>query len=135
MRFNYNEIVTGSGRNFIFSEALRAFTQNPLFGLGLGNFKYLNMTGNRTHNLFLELLVETGIIGFSLFSILIFRILFNLRRIKNEFIPFYFALVALLINGFTINMLDLRHLWLVLGLLSSTDTNKTNLHCEIEGVS
>ncbi len=80
-------------------ESWRIFTAHPVLGVGIGSMHYyvknyyVLMTGNfelvKAHNLFLELLVENGIIGTLLFSILIvfiFRILYkNCTSFKKGF--------------------------------------------------
>lgn len=131
-RLSYNELLQGSGRNYIFSEAVEVFMDKPVFGVGLGNFKNISSSGNRTHNLYLELLTETGLIGFLIFITMSLRIVAKINRINPRYIPYYFIFIAMLLNGLTINMLDLRHFWLIIGVLSSNliYKNKTSF---IEG--
>lgn len=131
-RISYNDLMEGSGRNVIFSEAIETFIDNPFWGVGLGNFKNISQSGTRTHNLYLELLTETGLIGFLIFFIIIIRIVTIINRIDQIYISYYFSFIAMLLNGFTINMLDLRHFWLIIGVLSSNliYKNKTSF---IEG--
>ena len=69
--------------------ALDAFLDNPLFGVGYGNFMEI---GNRiyhtpldvkVHNLFLSSLAENGIVGFSLLLLSITALLFRLAVWKT----------------------------------------------------
>jgi O-antigen ligase len=63
------EDATGSGRTEIWKTALQAFERSRLVGVGLENFKEvyaLYVTGSRgkgTHNTFLMVLIELGVIG------------------------------------------------------------------------
>lgn len=54
----------------IWQEAFKTFLQNPLYGIGAENFE-INIAGVTfvTHNDYLRLLAETGIIGFCSFAI------------------------------------------------------------------
>lgn len=81
-----------SGRMKLWSRAFNLFKDNPVFGIGWGNFKlHLTDTYNafndgqlsNAHNNYLQLLCETGIIGFILFAVPLFYILSRtLRRIR-----------------------------------------------------
>jgi O-antigen ligase len=83
--YNFSKIKTSASvfsRVGTWQESIRIFENHPIIGIGLGNMHYyvenylVKVTGNYTlvkaHNLILELLVETGIIGFSIFFILLF---------------------------------------------------------------
>lgn len=77
-RFFSGEDIT-SGRSSLFNWAIRVFLNNPIFGIGWGNYKK-TVVGVATlvssldvHNVYLQLLCETGIIGFICFvSVFIF---------------------------------------------------------------
>lgn len=52
-----------NGRFMLYSSAISYFFENPVFGIGWGKFAILeDITG--VHNIYLQLLCETGIIGF-----------------------------------------------------------------------
>lgn len=69
---------TSSGRTTIWIYAMSLFRKNPVLGIGWDAFKYSNhlsraLEGLDCHNVFLQLLVETGIVGvvpFCLFFII-----------------------------------------------------------------
>ena len=79
----------------IFMAGLRMFTEFPLMGLGQGDFYRLsanlgfsqsaflsaNVNGENAHNYFLQVLAETGLIGFSIFILLL---VYPLVRAKNK---------------------------------------------------
>ncbi len=58
-----------SGRIVLYEGALQHFLQKPLFGIGWERFQFLeDVPGSmHTHNIYLELLCETGIVGFTVF--------------------------------------------------------------------
>lgn len=90
-----------SDRDLIFIDALRIFSENPLFGVGLGGFASHTVIDSIAwpHNFFLEILCETGIVG----SVLLFVILLNYwfkNKVRLKLLTahrsFYFLAVAVL---------------------------------------
>jgi O-antigen ligase len=79
------EEITGGVRLTIDRDCLRMFLKRPFLGWGLGTFPtvypqfrsfYTNFFVNEAHNDYLQLLVETGVAGFSIalwFLVLLFR--------------------------------------------------------------
>jgi O-antigen ligase len=67
-------------RSMLIKEQFREFIENPVFGFGFGNTD----PGWEVHNMFLEVLYETGIIGAILFSIIIFMISNKIIRIWKK---------------------------------------------------
>ena len=73
-----------SGRIFLYKKAIELFEQKPLFGWGPGVFNNMFETG--THNLYLQLLCENGMVGFTLFcSILVINLTYSLKKVKQNF--------------------------------------------------
>ena len=71
---------TGSreARRIVMQEGLDAFIENPLTGVGAGQFKNYNPPGKRerwkeTHNALIQVGAETGVLGLALFAFLIVR--------------------------------------------------------------
>jgi hypothetical protein len=66
------EIATGDlqGRTVLWREGLAAFTEHPLIGVGSNMFRSVNTVGKVAHNSFVSVLVELGLIGFTLFGII-----------------------------------------------------------------
>jgi O-antigen ligase len=66
--FNLNE-GSNQGRLAIWQESFNVFLENPILGVGLGNYPlttnpYLDYrTSVTSHNLYLDILAETGIFG------------------------------------------------------------------------
>ena len=74
-----------SGRSRLTSWAIELFRQNPIVGIGWGRYRTTTL-GNATrvkyldtHNVYLQLLSETGIIGFAAFA-LVFALSWNMTR-------------------------------------------------------
>lgn len=88
-----------SGKGIIDSSTLRrqemiefglnAFSQQPVWGYGLDNFKALFFTErglySYAHNNYIEVLVDFGILGFFLYYGYFAYILYELIKIKNDF--------------------------------------------------
>lgn len=83
-----------SGRDVFWTDIWVMITKNPLFGIGKTGYKFefMNITGfyMSPHNMFMEVLVTSGIVGFIFFIVFFFRILraatFPLLK-KGEYFP------------------------------------------------
>ncbi|USD94748.1 hypothetical protein CTT30_00885 [Vibrio coralliilyticus] len=68
-----SDVHRASGRFDIWSNAIDIIIDNPYFGVGVYSFAKWNMAlfndAHHTHNTYLDILVESGIFGFTLFSI------------------------------------------------------------------
>lgn len=80
---------TLSGRTELYALALRLFKQHPIIGIGWGNFReqslhvYTETNSNtyEVHNVFLQLLCETGIVGLLAFLVtIIWMLVYTIRR-------------------------------------------------------
>ena len=80
---------TLSGRAQLYDLALRLFRQHPIVGIGWGNFREQSMhvynslstKTFETHNVYLQLLCETGILGLAAFLITItWMMVYTIRR-------------------------------------------------------
>lgn len=91
------------GRLFLWSYAWKVFKANWLLGVGFDNFRYVKhfygypgqlwwIIRFHAHNIFLEMLVDLGVIGFIGFCWLYLRTLFRLDRIVRARTPDRWAL-------------------------------------------
>jgi len=74
-------------RIFANYEALRLFIQNPIFGIGFGNFTFgggIFTVLIYPHNIFSEIMSETGVIGLILFLGIIITTFTYLKRINKK---------------------------------------------------
>ena len=97
-----------------FVVAARMFLENPFFGQGPRSFRYLcseerflkndGICTTHPHNLFLQILAETGLFGFMLiFTLLIFslkKIFTSTQKRNNLFHIRYISLIAIFVNLF-----------------------------------
>lgn len=106
-----------SGRNIIYIQTIETIKENFLFGSGIfgyiGKIDYRNVNGTfYPHNIFLEILLHFGIIGFIVFFIIIF---FTVRKIYFErkkgykidniyFVSIILSLKLLLSNSYLMEM-------------------------------
>ena len=94
-------------REVLIEEGIEVFKQNPILGVGLGQFPFYSKYRLFTHNSYIEILAEQGIIGgvllFSLFLIPTFKSIKNYRSDKNNpLYKFYFLffITFLIYNNF-----------------------------------
>jgi O-antigen ligase len=126
---NFGEDVSSQTRLFLLQRAGTLFLENPIFGIGLGGFGIVD-TGSddrlAPHNLFMEVIMETGVVGGVVFLILIFQIfkviykeksgqieVLNLGILKNAALLLF---LLDLVSGF---MEDVRLSYFVIGLVLS----------------
>src|SRR5262249_44238555 len=59
-------------RFVVWQQATQIFKENPLTGIGFGSFRTLGLNLGDTHNIFIKIAAEQGVIGLSIFVILFF---------------------------------------------------------------
>lgn len=95
--------TSASIRHEYIEAAVSLFKQNPIFGIGWRQFRYTanNVSGNDVHNVYLQLLTETGMFGFMIFIsffamnyVRTFKLIYNeLRKTDVQtYLPIYFSL-------------------------------------------
>lgn len=121
------DLILGANRFDYFAAAWHYIAQSPLIGHGVRSFTVLyrgfEMEGVQPHNIFLELLSDTGLIGFAAFGILLFMALrpLTLRRLRTD--PLLLCVTMLFTGRLTAAMFgqDLcfqNVLFLAIGLLA-----------------
>ena len=95
-----NGIVDGSTRERVafIKSAVHVFKENPIVGVGIDGFRYLNeIQHTYSHNNFTELLANLGIIGFAIYYSEYFGIVVKSKYfIKNNQIVFVMALAMII---------------------------------------
>jgi len=117
-------------RQTIWSKGITAAFQKPVLGWGLENFELafnsqikpnefhlLNIRVDKAHNEFLEVLVNSGFIGLSLYLYLIWLILKNLRSNQKVFLSFLGFLIISNLN--VVNLNEYLFFYLALGTAAS----------------
>lgn len=109
---------SAASRMSLWEEGLQVFKGDPLFGTGFATYAYGTHVGGYgdTHNVFVKVLVETGIAGLGLFLAIflkLFRIGFRLFRTATD--PFLqsvgLGFSALMISAFVANMFGDRWMY------------------------
>jgi O-antigen ligase len=99
-RFDAIKTDGGSGRIKLWSYGIEFYLNNPLFGIGIFNFRpylfeYTGIDGY-LHSTFMDALVEGGLIGFSLFLLANLILIINLYRlVKLNYRARYLLLIAI----------------------------------------
>lgn len=139
-------LITNNGQNVDSSANTRmiyikigidAFKKSPLLGYGMGNYHLINLvnTGDNTysHNNFIELLIGTGIIGFSAYYWFYFYLIYkflkklNIKKINllSNVVFSNFILLFIMHFGF-VAYYDILQ-WIVILLLYKTLNLKKNI--------
>lgn len=86
-----------------YQSALAAISQHPITGVGLGGWPMFQGSGDialHPHNIFLEILAETGIIGFILFVAFSLLSVHNLIRVFSFSSSAHIAIVLITLTSF-----------------------------------
>lgn len=74
-----NEDIT-TGRSALWKKAIALFKDNPILGIGVGNYILVSGSYTDVHNTYLQVLCEQGIIGFVLYLIgLLFTFVYSIN--------------------------------------------------------
>lgn len=71
-----------NGRDELWIQSLEIFKKHPIMGIGMGSVK--NLIGDYSHNVYIQMLAETGIIGFSIYVIAIIFSLYVAIKKANK---------------------------------------------------
>lgn len=128
-RFTYENIVATGGTNRIdvwTALLTRALPGHYLFGIGFDplNAYYavqsINGIGHGSHNLIVEVLTKTGILGMGIylafFLKLLRKLMKNFRQYSELLFPFA-IIIGILFNGIGEDMLTTRFLWFGVGVV------------------
>lgn len=107
---DYGELDKSSaGRLDVWKESLDLFMENPITGVGYGVFRSLGFRLGDTHNVYVKILVEQGLVGMFIFLLLLFTLFKQgIRLYLNGDDPpsrglglgFAIAIIVLAINNF-----------------------------------
>jgi O-antigen ligase len=109
------------GRAALWRTAIEAFSTHPLLGVGSGAFPATNRFGAVAHNSFLSVLAESGIVGFSLFALVLAIVVHQATHLTREYSRLWFA--ALLVWAIGASALTWEHrkpTWLFLSFVVIT---------------
>ena len=84
---------SSSGRIDLWINGLRCWVQQPIFGCGFYQLEQYPYLSAHPHNIFIQILTETGIIGLGFLLVIVFKIINN---ISWKFKKNYFVIAALM---------------------------------------
>ncbi|MFK2826713.1 O-antigen ligase family protein [Bacillus sp. B190/17] len=115
----------GSGRFELWSRAWEYFLSNPLMGIGADNFIEYNKVyygeGLYTHNTFLQILSESGLLGFSLYFTFLLLVVIQLmnRRLMKEKPYLFLSFIAFFLQIMSLSLIINEVFFLYLAILSA----------------
>ena len=119
---------TSSGRYWLWEHAIQCWLNNPVFGCGFYQLDEYDKLPAHPHNLFIQILSETGLIGFFFLSYLIFSIIKNINiNIKDEnryfvLASFFAVFIELFFSGaYIYPVTQVSLLWLFIFLFKNPD--------------
>ena len=89
------------GRELLWSNSLAAFKNKPILGNGIGSVFYL--FNSYSHNMFVDILCETGIIGLTIYIYVLYRFVAKAKIMYGQGSLFRF-LIMIFVCGFTMNL-------------------------------
>lgn len=128
---NYEE-ASASTRNHLVQQGLVWFSQSPIFGHGMQGYVILNNYGFYAHNNYIEILVDSGIIGlilyYWLYVIVVLKFIFKFKKRNCYSIAGFSVLITLLFSEIaTVSYFDPTHqfvIMLTMFLISNMNANK-----------
>lgn len=119
-----NESPAGTGFNGrfeIWRESANAFVTRPLTGVGLNANRAAIETGKVAHNTPLSVLVELGLVGFALFSMILIRVVQLVGRLSGPHLLYWTVqLLVLLVASLSMSVGDKKVFWLFLALAAAS---------------
>lgn len=116
----------GSGRFELWLEAINNFFSNPIFGVGTGQTVAVSKQHLGTHNLYLQILGENGLLGFCSFAYIWLCALSRMKRYIKYNSFYYYAFLGFSINLMTVHCFDLRIPFFIILLFYCTAYNRRN---------
>jgi O-antigen ligase len=126
-RFNDPLLYITSGRSNTWLSGIIGFLKRPIMGVGSSDLiemdflMRINATYSVSHNLYISLLVQYGIIGFFIFSAIIYETFkdINLYIKYNLFllVP-VIILILLLLSGLSLSWVKREIVWIFIGIVN-----------------
>ena len=115
--------IEGGGRGDWLLSGMQQFSENPIWGVGFGRYKIFGRYGSYPHNMFVELLCETGLFGFGI-SVLLAIV--SVIRTKKAVFPFIFLWMAAFLRSMASEELSINILvFVILFALTSVPTDSS----------
>ena len=124
----------------LFRAAVQGFLENPIRGLGMGNFYEYTLllkeigfypkkiTSVECHDIYWGNLAQFGIFYLPAFTGFIFFIRSSIKKIRDKNYRLFFTVLCTyyLIEGLIISNIHFRHVWIILGFLILISENKNS---------
>lgn len=147
--WNWQQDANAASRVMFWKIGLGMFEDNPILGVGPGNFPLVNPVHFVSHSLYIQVLSEQGLVGtLSLAAILVLFFRLNARTRKRALatraagrqsieycmaLGLDLALVGYLTSGAFLSVLYYPHLWVLLGLSVAVNRCLANRDTEVQG--
>lgn len=119
-----SEISSGdlNGRLEIWRQGYVSFTRHPILGVGAAMFRSINTVGKSVgkvaHNTYLSVLVEVGLVGFSIFALMLIIVgVQAIRQPRWESRLWLATMLTWALGAFSLTWENRKQTWLVLGLI------------------
>jgi len=105
------------GRVSIWRDSIAVFSRQPLLGVGSGAFRVASVRRTVTHNVFLSILAELGIVGFTLFVALLAISVYEALNQPKLYAGLWLTTLSVWMLGALVHTWEYRkQTWLFLGL-------------------
>ena len=104
-----NEDNSDNGRLELWEKAWETWKSYPFFGVGLGGM--YRLTDRATHNTYLELLSETGLVGLCIFGAFLIKLSKKIYSIEKKYLC---MLICMLFQISFLDAFDNRCVWVIL---------------------
>ena len=126
-------VIEGSGaaigvgsiesRRYLIDKGLHMFTQKPIFGNGLGSFRYFGgISSSVSHNDYVQIIAEQGLVGLAIFLVMIvyfnWRAYSNYRKDKDQ-LWILLSITGISIYLLMINAYDNIIIWTLLAIVDA----------------
>lgn len=108
----------GSGRYFLYEEAINNIFTHPFFGIGTGQTALISIYHKETHNLFLQVFAENGIFNFIILIGIFGNELKKSLSLSDKKSLFAIAIFAVAVNSNTVSFFDMRVLFTLFVILN-----------------
>ena len=122
-----NSFIT---RDLFISDALNTWKNNPIIGIGQDGYRHVNSIqyGYYSHNNFVEILANLGIVGFLIYySLFLYLMKKSLNIIKKDYLPFVLVVIVLITDYFRVSYMAENGfvvISIIMILLSSCDDSE-----------
>ncbi len=114
-----------AGRDELLSKSLYYISKRPIIGYGFGS--YYQILGEYPHNIILEIMLNTGVLGLLLFiPVVAFMIYIIFKGLKSKYYIFYvLPFYMFMVSNFSGNLYDFRFyfFWVSFSLFLLVDNN------------